>query len=83
MPFIGNISLPELLIILAIILVLFGASRLPEAGKALGVGIRNFKKALSGEIEEEEEKKIKEVKAEEVKEEEVKETKEETKEAKA
>jgi sec-independent protein translocase protein TatA len=82
MPFIGNISLPELLIILAIILVLFGASRLPEAGKALGVGIRNFKRALSGEIEEEE-KKIKEVKAEEVKEEEVKETKEETKEAKA
>ncbi|MDQ7038960.1 MAG: twin-arginine translocase TatA/TatE family subunit [Aquificota bacterium] len=81
MPFIGNISLPELLIILAIILVLFGASRLPEAGKALGVGIRNFKKALSGEIEEEE-KKIKEVKAEEVKEE-VKDTKEETKEAKA
>ncbi len=77
MPFIGNISLPELLVILAIILVLFGASRLPEAGKALGVGIRNFKKALSGELEEEE-KKIKEVKAEEVKEE-----KEETKEAKA
>ncbi len=81
MPFIGNISLPELLIILAIILVLFGASRIPEAGKALGVGIRNFKKALSGEIEEEE-KKIKEVKAEEVKDE-VKEAKEETKEAKA
>jgi sec-independent protein translocase protein TatA len=68
MPFIGNISLPELLIILAIVLVLFGAKRLPEAGKALGYGIRNFKKALSGEIEEEE-KKIKEVKAEEVKEE--------------
>ena len=69
MPFIGNISLPELLIILAIIFVLFGASRLPEAGKALGSGIRNFKKALSGEIEEAEEKKVKEVKAEEVKEE--------------
>ncbi len=67
MPFIGNISLPELLIILAIVFVLFGASRLPEAGKALGSGIRNFKKALSGEIEEEE-KKIKEVKAEEVEE---------------
>ncbi len=69
MPFIGNISLPELLIILAIILVLFGASRIPEAGRALGAGIRNFKKALSGEIDVEEEKKIKEVKAEEVKEE--------------
>lgn len=69
MPFIGNISLPELLIILAIVFVLFGASRIPEAGRALGAGIRNFKKALSGEIEVEEEKKIKEVKAEEVKEE--------------
>ncbi len=66
MPFIGNISLPELLIILAIIFILFGASRIPEAGKALGAGIRNFKKALSGEIEEEDEKKIKEVKAQEV-----------------
>jgi len=53
MPFIGNISLPEILVILLIVFVLFGASRLPEAGKALGAGIRNFKKALSGEIEEE------------------------------
>ncbi len=67
MPFIGNISLPEILIILLIVFVLFGASRLPEAGKALGAGIRNFKKALSGEIEEE--KSIKEVKAEDVEEE--------------
>ena len=69
MPFIGNISLPEILVILVIVLLLFGASRLPEAGKALGSGIRNFKKALSGEVDTEEEKKIKEVKAEEVKEE--------------
>jgi len=66
MPFIGNISLPEILVILLIVFVLFGASRLPEAGKALGAGIRNFKKALSGEIEEE--KNIKEVKAEDVEE---------------
>ncbi|MGC8852141.1 MAG: twin-arginine translocase TatA/TatE family subunit [Hydrogenobacter sp.] len=56
-------TLPELLVILVIIFLLFGASRLPEAGRALGEGIRNFKKALSGEIEEE--KKVKEVKAEE------------------
>jgi sec-independent protein translocase protein TatA len=62
----GGISVPELLIILAIVLLLFGASKLPETGKALGAGIRNFKKALSGEIEEEE---VKEVKAKEVKEE--------------
>ncbi len=61
----GGISVPELLIILAIVMLLFGASKLPETGKALGAGIRNFKKALSGEIEEE----VKEVKAKEVKEE--------------
>jgi len=60
----GGISLTELLVILAIILLLFGASRLPEAGRALGEGIRNFKKALSGETET-----VKEVKAEDVKEE--------------
>ncbi len=62
-------TIPELLVILAIVFVLFGASRIPEAGKALGAGIRNFKKALAGEVDLEEEKKIKEVKAEEVKEE--------------
>ena len=60
----GGISFTELLIILAIVFLLFGASRLPEAGKALGEGIRNFRKALSGETEP-----IKEVKAEDVKEE--------------
>jgi len=62
-------TLPELLLILLVVFVLFGASRLPEAGRALGAGIRNFKKALSGEIEVEESKKVREVKAEEVKEE--------------
>jgi len=61
-------TLPELLVILAILFIFFGASRLPEAGRALGEGIRNFKKALSGETEEE--KKAKEIKAEEVKKEE-------------
>ncbi len=61
-------TIPELLIILLIVFVLFGASRLPEAGKALGAGIRNFKKALTGEVDIEEEKKVKEVKAKEVEE---------------
>ncbi len=37
---------PELLIILAIVVVLFGASRLPQLGKGLGEGIRNFKQAV-------------------------------------
>lgn len=39
----------ELLVILAIILVLFGASKLPALGKGLGEGIRNFKKGLGGD----------------------------------
>jgi len=42
----------QLILILLVILVIFGASRLPELGKGLGEGIRNFKKALSGETEE-------------------------------
>ena len=42
---IGRIGIPELLIILTIILVLFGATRLPEIGRGIGKGIRNFKDA--------------------------------------
>ncbi len=41
-----GIGLPELLIILLIVLIIFGASRLPEIGAGLGQGIRNFKKAF-------------------------------------
>ena len=41
----GSIGIPELLIILAIIIVIFGASRLPEIGRGIGKGIRNFKDA--------------------------------------
>ena len=41
----GPIGIPELVIILVIILVLFGASRLPEIGRGIGKGIRNFKDA--------------------------------------
>lgn len=37
--------MPELLIILVIILVIFGAGKLPQIGEGLGKGIRNFKKA--------------------------------------
>ncbi len=42
---IGRLGLPELLIILVIIILIFGANRLPEIGKGLGKGIRNFKDA--------------------------------------
>ena len=41
----GRIGIPELLIILAIIILIFGANRLPEIGRGIGKGIRNFKDA--------------------------------------
>ena len=41
-----TLGIPELLIIFVIIMVLFGASRLPQMGRGLGEGIRNFKKGL-------------------------------------
>lgn len=40
----GRLGLPELLVILAIIIIIFGASRLPEIGRGIGSAIRNFKK---------------------------------------
>ncbi|WP_026841328.1 twin-arginine translocase TatA/TatE family subunit [Citrifermentans bremense] len=44
-------GMPELIIIMVIVLVVFGAGRLPEIGGALGKSIRNFKKASSGKEE--------------------------------
>jgi sec-independent protein translocase protein TatA len=43
----GPIGLPEMLIILVIIMVIFGARRLPEIGRGIGQGIRNFKSSVS------------------------------------
>ena len=40
-----RIGLPELLIILAIVVLIFGANKLPELGRGIGKGIRNFKDA--------------------------------------
>ena len=40
-----GIGIPELVIILVIILIIFGAGKLPEIGAGLGKGIKNFKKA--------------------------------------
>jgi sec-independent protein translocase protein TatA len=45
----GKLGLPELLIILVIVLVLFGANKLPQLGAGLGQSIRGFKKALGGD----------------------------------
>jgi len=46
-----GLGIPELMIILVIIVVIFGASRLPEIGSGIGKGIKNFKKSIKGEDE--------------------------------
>lgn len=52
----GTLGWPEIIIILFLILLLFGAKRLPEIGKSLGKGLKEFKDALKGIEEEKEEK---------------------------
>jgi sec-independent protein translocase protein TatA len=47
-------GMPEMLIILTIVVVIFGAGKLPEIGSALGKSITNFKKATSDEKSEKE-----------------------------
>jgi sec-independent protein translocase protein TatA len=44
----GPIGPQELLLILLIVVIIFGARKLPDLGKSLGEGIRNFKKSISG-----------------------------------
>lgn len=43
----GNLGFTEILIILLVVLLLFGAKRLPEVGASFGKGIREFKRSLS------------------------------------
>lgn len=52
-----GIGMPELLVILLICLLIFGAAKLPEIGKALGKTIKEFKKSIKGIGSDEEEKK--------------------------
>ena len=46
-----GIGIPELLIILGILVLIFGAKRLPEIGSGLGSAIKNFKAGVSGKDE--------------------------------
>lgn len=61
----GSFGGTELIILLIIILLLFGAKRIPELAKGLGSGVREFRKGTRGEIdnEEKEEKKSEELMA--------------------
>jgi sec-independent protein translocase protein TatA len=43
----GRIGVPELILILAIALIIFGPRKLPEIGRAIGSGLREFRKATS------------------------------------
>lgn len=47
-----KLGMGELIVILIIVVVLFGANRLPQLGKGLGEGIRSFKKSFGGEDDE-------------------------------
>lgn len=44
----GQVGWPQLLIVLVIVLLVFGAKRLPEVGRSLGSGMREFKDGVKG-----------------------------------
>jgi len=48
-----GLGLPELILILLLVALLFGGKKLPELGKGLGRGIRNFKDSIKGKDEDE------------------------------
>ena len=51
-----SVGFPELIVILAIALIVLGPKKLPEAGRALGKGMREFKDSISGETRDEDER---------------------------
>lgn len=55
----GSLGMGELLVILVIVILIFGVNKIPQLGKGLGEGIKNFKSALKDKDEEDSEKKDK------------------------
>ena len=53
-PGLGTVGPTELIIVLTIVLLLFGAKRIPELAKGLGSGVREFRRGTSGEAEKDE-----------------------------
>jgi sec-independent protein translocase protein TatA len=51
----SSIGLPEIAIVLLIVLVIFGPKRLPQLGRSLGGGMREFKDAVTGKTKDEDE----------------------------
>ena len=51
MPFAHGIGVPELVIVLVIVMIVFGVGRLPEIGGAMGKAIREFRSSQSGKVE--------------------------------
>ena len=49
MPFARGIGIPELVIVLVIVMIVFGVGRLPEVGGAMGKAIREFRKSEKGD----------------------------------
>ena len=52
-----GLGMPELVIILVMVLIIFGAGKLPDIGRGLGKGIKNFKSSISEKDSEDDEKK--------------------------
>ena len=46
--FIGGIGMPEILLIVLVVLLLFGGKKIPELMKGLGKGVRSFKEGMNG-----------------------------------